>query len=60
MSIYQVLIIVPEEDPDFQTKWFLVGFMMLNATLNNISIISEWSGLFVEETEEIHRSAPSH
>jgi hypothetical protein len=34
--------------------------MMLNATLNNISIISWWSVLLVEETGENHRPVASH
>jgi hypothetical protein len=31
---------------------WLVGFMVFNATLNNNSVISWWSVLLVEETEE--------
>jgi hypothetical protein len=37
--------------------------MVFNATLNNISVISWWSVLLVEETGvpgEIHRPATSH
>jgi len=30
----------------------LVGFMVFNATFNNISVISWWSVLLVEETED--------
>jgi hypothetical protein len=41
--------------------WF--GFMVFNATFNNISVISWWSVLLVEETGvpgEKHRPAASH
>jgi hypothetical protein len=41
--------------------WF--GFMVFNATFNNISVISWWSVLLVEETGgpgENHRPAESH
>ena len=31
-------------------RWFLVGLMVLSATFNNISVISWWSVLLVEET----------
>jgi hypothetical protein len=37
--------------------------MVFNATFNNISVISWWSVLFVEETEvpgETHRPIASH
>jgi hypothetical protein len=40
-----------------------VGCMVLNATFNNISVISWWSVLLVEETGapgENHRPAASH
>jgi len=39
-------------------KWLLVGFMVFNATFNNISVISWRSVLLVEETGvlgKIHR-----
>ena len=39
------------------------GFMVFNATFDNISIISWWSGLLVEETRvpgENHRPVASH
>ena len=42
---------------------FLVGFMVLNATFNNFSVISWWSVLLVEETGglgENHRHVASH
>jgi len=42
---------------------WLVWFMMFNATLNNISVISWWSVLLVEETgvpRENHRPVASH
>ena len=45
-----------------QFGW-LVGFMVLNATFNNISVISWQSVLFVEETavyRENHRPVVSH
>jgi hypothetical protein len=41
--------------------WF--GFMVFNATFNNISVISWWSVLLVEETgvpEENHQPVASH
>jgi hypothetical protein len=38
----------------------LVGFMMFNATFNNISAISWRSVLLVEETGENHQPASSH
>ena len=47
-------------------SWVLGGgcrFMVFNATFNNISAISWWSVLLVEETGvrvENHRSAASH
>ena len=34
--------------------------MVLNATFNNISVISWWSVLLVEETGENHRPVTSH
>ena len=34
--------------------------MVLNATFNNFSVISWWSGLLVEETREYQRPAASH
>ena len=34
------------------SRWF--GFMVFNATFNNISVISWWSVLLVEETGENH------
>jgi hypothetical protein len=37
--------------------WFGICFMVFNATFNNISVISWWSVLLVEET---HRPAASH
>ena len=46
-----------------QTKAFRVRAMVLNATFNNISIISWRSVLLMEETgvpEEIHRPTTSH
>ena len=38
----------------------LVWFMMFDATFNNISVISWWSVLLVEETRENHRPVTSH
>ena len=38
----------------------LVGFIVFNATFNNISVISWRSVLLVEETGENHRSVASH
>ena len=35
-------------------------FMVFNATFNNISVISWWSVLLVEETGENHRPVASH
>ena len=41
--------------------WFgLVWFMVLNATFNNILVISRRSVLLVEETGENHRPNASH
>ena len=44
--------------------WLMVkGVMVSNATFNNISVISWWSVLLVEETgvpEENHQHAASH
>jgi len=37
-----------------------VRFMMINATFNNISVISWWSVLMVEETGKNHQPAVSH
>jgi hypothetical protein len=37
-----------------------VWFMMFDATFNNISVISWWSVLLVEETGENHRPVTSH
>jgi hypothetical protein len=40
-----------------------VGVLVFNATFNNISVISWWSVLLVEETGgpgENHRHAPRH
>ena len=34
--------------------------MVFNATVNNISVISCWSVLLVEETRENHRPVTSH
>jgi hypothetical protein len=44
-------------------KWVMVGVMVFNATFNNISVISWWSVLLVEETEvpgENNRPDASH
>jgi hypothetical protein len=38
--------------------WF--KFMLFNTTFNNISAISWWSVLFVEETGKNHRPVASH
>ena len=51
---------------NFSSKWpdlVLFGFMVFNATFNNISVIWWWSVLLVEETGvpwENHRPAASH
>jgi hypothetical protein len=37
-------------------RFGLAWFMVFNATFNNISVISWWSVLLVEETGENHRS----
>jgi len=34
----------------FDLEWAMVGVMVFNATFNNISAISWWSVLLVEET----------
>jgi hypothetical protein len=47
----------------FIEKGWLVGFMVFNATFNNISVISWRSVLLVEETggpEQNHRPVASH
>jgi hypothetical protein len=38
----------------------LVWFMVFSATFNNISVISWWSILLVEETGENHRTVATH
>ena len=38
----------------------LVWFMVFNATFNNISVISWWSVLLVEEARENHRLVVNH
>ena len=46
-----------------QNCFGLVGFMVFNVTFNNISVISWWSVLLVEETGrpgENHQPAVSH
>jgi hypothetical protein len=51
---------------NFSSKWpglVLFGFVVFNATFNNISVIWWWSVLLVEETGvpwEYHRPAASH
>jgi hypothetical protein len=40
--------------------FFLGGFTVFNATFNNISAISWWSVLLVEETGENHQPVASH
>ena len=37
-----------------------VNVIVFNVTFNNISVISWWSVLLVEETGENHRSVASH
>jgi hypothetical protein len=50
----------------FNSKWYNIGlvwFMLFNGTFNNVSTISWWSVLLVEETGvpgENHRPASSH
>jgi prepilin signal peptidase PulO-like enzyme (type II secretory pathway) len=34
----------------FDLEWAMVGVMVFNATFNNISVITWWSVLLVEET----------
>ena len=38
----------------------MVWFMVFNATVNNILVISWWSVLLVEETRENHRPVANH
>jgi len=48
---------------NFIYNWEMVRVMVFNATFNNISVISWWSVLLVEETgvlRENHRPAASH
>jgi hypothetical protein len=50
-------------EPLFLFLDFMVGFMVFNATFNNISVISWGSVLLVEETRgpgENHRPVASH
>jgi hypothetical protein len=59
IKLLQVYLILTVSRP---TGW-LVGFMVFNATFNNISVISWRSILLVEETGEPgenHRPATSH
>ena len=59
IKLLQVYLILTVSRP---TGW-LVGFMVFNATLNNISVISWRSILLVEEPGEPgenHRPATSH
>ena len=56
-------ILITSRDAHEEIKFGLVWFMVLNATFNNISVISWWSVLLVEETGvpgENHRPAASH
>ena len=51
------------QDEQFSEHKNRLGFMVFNVTFNNISVISCWSVLFVEETEvpgESHQSLTSH
>ena len=56
-------ILITSRDAHEEIMFGLVWFMVLNATFNNISVISWWSVLLVEETGvpgENHRPAASH
>jgi hypothetical protein len=58
-DVYVVLV----ECRNLKSEAILVGFMMFNATFNNISVISWRSVLLVEESGEPgenHRPAASH
>ena len=46
-----VAILYINKDPRVQSDWsvWLVGFTMFNVTFNNISVISWWPVLLVEE-----------
>ena len=39
---------------------YYLGFMVFNVTFNNISVISWWSVLLVQETGGNHRPVASH
>ena len=41
------------------STWFGLWFMVFNATFNNISIISRWSVLLVEETGVPGKKTPT-
>ena len=58
----QIKILSNERNMDCLMKRLKIGFMVLNATLNNISVISRRSVLLVEETvapRENHRPVAS-
>ena len=42
------------------SKYNRFRFMVFNTTFNNISVISWWSVLLMEETGENHQPAASH
>ena len=57
------IVINIQHDMNFIYNWETVRVMVFNATFNNISVISWWSVLLVEETgvlRENHRPAASH
>ena len=53
-----ICLLIADEKIKIWLVWF--GFMVLNATFNNISVISWWSVLLVEEIGENHRPVTSH
>jgi len=66
-QIYSQHTIVERKDcvitVPWNTLWLIDWFMMFNATFNDISIISWWSFLLVEETGvpgENHQPVASH
>ena len=50
----------PSEICNKSSKLKIDWFMVFNATFNNISVISWWSVLLVDETRENHQPVVSH
>jgi hypothetical protein len=57
----QLLVTAKFQNPRFFKGWLVgCGFMVFNATFNNISVISWRSVLLVEESGESHRPLARH